>query len=77
MSDQVIRVRCGNFFGPGVDGQLASSPFGVELSPIDVRDAAEIERAVAAFAREFEWRPDRDGEFGDGGPPMRRIQQRL
>jgi putative tryptophan/tyrosine transport system substrate-binding protein len=24
---------------------------GVELSPVDVRDAAEIERAVAAFAR--------------------------
>ena len=32
--------------------QGASSPFGVELSPIDVRDAAEIESAVAAFARE-------------------------
>ena len=32
--------------------QGASSPFGVELSSIDVRDAAEIERAVAAFARE-------------------------
>ena len=26
--------------------------FGVELSPVDVRDAGEIERAVAAFARE-------------------------
>ena len=26
--------------------------FGVELSPIDVRDGGEIERAVAAFARE-------------------------
>ena len=25
--------------------------FGVELSPIDVRDAGEIERAIAAFAR--------------------------
>jgi putative ABC transport system substrate-binding protein len=32
--------------------QGASSPFRVELSPIDVRDAAEIESAVAAFARE-------------------------
>jgi putative ABC transport system substrate-binding protein len=30
----------------------ASSSFGMELSPIDVRDAGEIERAVAAFARE-------------------------
>jgi len=32
--------------------QSASSSFGVELSPIGVRDAGEIERAVAAFARE-------------------------
>jgi putative ABC transport system substrate-binding protein len=30
----------------------ASSSFDMELSPIDVRDAGEIERAVAAFARE-------------------------
>ena len=27
-----------------------------------MRDAGEIERAVAAFARALEWRPDRDGE---------------
>jgi putative ABC transport system substrate-binding protein len=32
--------------------QGASPSFGMELSPIDVRDAGEIERAVAAFARE-------------------------
>jgi putative ABC transport system substrate-binding protein len=31
---------------------MAPPSFGVELSPIDVRDAGEIERAVAAFARE-------------------------
>ena len=31
---------------------LAPSLFGVELSPIDVRDAGEIERDVATFARE-------------------------
>lgn len=30
----------------------ASSSSGMELSPIDVRDTGEIERAVAAFARE-------------------------
>src|SRR5664279_1290433 len=30
--------------------QAVAPSFGVELSPIDVRDAAEIERAVAAFA---------------------------
>jgi len=39
--------------GPGQFGAIqASAPSaGVEVSPIDVRDAGEIERAVAAFAR--------------------------
>jgi putative ABC transport system substrate-binding protein len=31
---------------------MAPPSFGVELSPIDVRDAGEMERAVAVFARE-------------------------
>jgi putative tryptophan/tyrosine transport system substrate-binding protein len=31
--------------------QSVSPSFGVELRPVDVRDAGEIERAVAAFAR--------------------------
>jgi putative ABC transport system substrate-binding protein len=31
--------------------QSAAPAFGVELNPVNVRDAAEIERAVAAFAR--------------------------
>ena len=31
--------------------QTAAPSFGVELRPVDVRDAGEIERAVAAFAR--------------------------
>jgi putative ABC transport system substrate-binding protein len=31
--------------------QTVASPFGVELSPIDVRDGSEIERAIGAFAR--------------------------
>ena len=31
--------------------QSVAPSFGVELSPINVRDAGEIERAVAAFAR--------------------------
>jgi putative ABC transport system substrate-binding protein len=31
--------------------QTAASSIGVEVSPINVRDASEIERAVAAFAR--------------------------
>ena len=32
--------------------QAVAPPFGVELSPIDVRDHAAIERGIAAFARE-------------------------
>jgi len=41
---------------PSGIGQFASiqsvaSSFGVELSPVDMRDASEIERDVAAFAR--------------------------
>jgi putative tryptophan/tyrosine transport system substrate-binding protein len=31
--------------------QSAASSLGVEVSPVNVRDAGEIERAVAAFAR--------------------------
>ena len=31
--------------------QSVAPSFGVELSPVNVRDAPEIERAVAAFAR--------------------------
>jgi putative ABC transport system substrate-binding protein len=39
--------------GSGLLGaiQAVAPSFGVELSPIGVRDAGEIERAVAAFAR--------------------------
>lgn len=31
---------------------LTPPPFGVELSPIDVRDVGEIDRAITAFASE-------------------------
>ena len=31
--------------------QAVAPPFGVEVSPVDVRDAGEIERGVTAFAR--------------------------
>ena len=31
--------------------QSAAPSFGVEVSPVNVRDAGEIERAVATFAR--------------------------
>ena len=33
----------------------------MEVNPVNERDAGEIERAVAAFARSSEWRSDRDG----------------
>ena len=42
--------------------QAVAPSLGVEVSPVNMRDAGEIERAVAAFARSAEWRPDRDGE---------------
>ena len=42
--------------------QAVAPSLGVEVSPVNVRDAGEIERAIAAFARVAEWRPDRDGE---------------
>jgi putative ABC transport system substrate-binding protein len=32
--------------------QAVAPSFGVELTPVDLRDAGDIERAVAAFARE-------------------------
>ena len=40
--------------------QSVAPSLGVEVTPVDVRDAGEIERAVAAFARVPEWRSDRD-----------------
>ena len=47
--------------------QAAAPSLGVELSPVDVRDAGGIERAITAFARASEWRPDRGGErIGSG-----------
>ena len=42
--------------------QSVAPSLGVEVSPINVRDPGEIERAVTAFARSPEWRSDRDGE---------------
>ena len=44
----------------GASIQAAAPSLGVEVSPVDVRDPGEIERAVTAFARAPNWRPDRD-----------------
>ena len=40
--------------------QAVAPSFGVEVTPGRRRDAGEIERDIAAFAREPQWRPDRD-----------------
>ena len=32
--------------------QIVAPAFGVQLTPVDVRDAGEIERAIAAFTRD-------------------------
>jgi len=48
LRDPAIASGIGQF---AVIQAMAPPSFGVELSPIDVRDAGEIERGVAAFAR--------------------------
>jgi ABC-type uncharacterized transport system substrate-binding protein len=47
LRDPVITAGTGQFGAI----QSAAPPLGVEVSPVNVRDAGEIERAVAAFAR--------------------------
>ena len=42
--------------------QSVAPSLGVEVSPVDVRDAGEIERAVDGLRARAERRPDRDGE---------------
>ena len=43
--------------------QAVAPSLRVEVNPVNVRDAGEIERAVTAFALS-EWRSDRDGSPG-------------
>ena len=57
---------------PAGIGQLAviqslATSLGVDVSPIDVGNAAEIERDVTAFARSSERRADRGVEHGRAG----------
>src|SRR5262245_6254082 len=47
--------------------QSVAPSVGVDVRPINVRDPAEIERAVAAFCALAEWWSDRDGERVDDG----------
>ena len=51
--------------------QAVAPPFGVELSPIDVRDGGEIERAVTAFARES------NGGLIVTGSPAQAVHRKL
>ena len=46
--------------------QSVAPSLGVELRPIDMREAGEIERAVTDVRALSEWRPDRDGGRGFG-----------
>ena len=46
--------------------QAVAPSFGVEVSPIDVHDAGEIERADHSLRAHAEWRTDRDGQRVDG-----------
>ena len=48
-------------------------PLSVELTPIDLRDANEIERALDGFHGVSEWRSDRGGELG--AHPSRRDRR--
>ena len=52
--------------GPAQFGviQAAAPSLRVEVTPVNMRDAGEIERAISAFARSSEWRSDRDGKRG-------------
>ena len=45
--------------------QAVAPSLRVEVNPVNMRDAGEIERAVTAFARSPRWRPDRDGGRGN------------
>ena len=40
--------------------QAVAPALGVDLTPVDARDAVEIERAITAFARSGKRRPDRE-----------------
>jgi putative tryptophan/tyrosine transport system substrate-binding protein len=42
--------------------QSAAPSLGMEAIPVNVRDAGDIERDIAAIARSPKWRRDRDGE---------------
>ena len=42
--------------------QAVAPSLGIEVAPVNVRDAGEIERSIAAFAQLSERRPDRDSE---------------
>jgi hypothetical protein len=48
-----LRIACFLGISPGQIGaiQAMAPSFGVEVTPVNVRDSGEIEHAIAAFAR--------------------------
>jgi putative ABC transport system substrate-binding protein len=56
--------------GPGQFGaiQTAAPSFGIEVSPIGLRDSSEIERAIVRAVAE--WRPDRNSKPAGATPSL-------
>ena len=48
--------------------QSVAPSVGVDVSPVNITDTAEIERAVATFAHSAKWRAYLDGKRAVGGP---------
>ncbi len=58
--------------GSSASSRRMAPSLGVEVNPVNLRDAGEIESAVSALARALEWRPDRDAK-----PAVRTIHRDL
>ena len=63
LRDPVVTAGIGQF----AVIQSAAPSVGIDVSPVNVRIAQEIEQAVTAFAPP-QWRTDRDRERAGGGP---------
>jgi putative tryptophan/tyrosine transport system substrate-binding protein len=47
--------------------RAAAPSINMDVTPVDMRDTGELERAIVEFARLPEWRFDRDGQPDCGG----------
>jgi len=50
--------------------RAAAPSINMDVTPVDMRDTGELERAIVEFARLPEWRFDRDGQ-PDDPPPLK------